>query len=234
MMWNSRALVFDLDDTLLSECSYFEAIFSRFCSNHDWPTEAFTCLIANFRRLRREQNDIFGYFLGKNIRLIGDQSGGGSRSALHEELFELYTKIEVGLDPMGGVTQWMDFARTHDLRVGVLTNGVVAAQRNKWRCLRGVNKKEIEFLPARACGREKPHPDAFWAMSRALDVRIDQITFFGDRFDNDLSYPVSQGATGVLVHEGATCGKIQRNLCVAPDLGGAFSILVPKDDGCTR
>lgn len=231
MMWNSRALVFDLDDTLLSECYYFEAIFSRFCSDHQWPVESFTKIIADFRYLRRNQVDIFGYFLDQNARLVDDGAGGARKSELHEELFALYTNIEVSLDPMRGVTQWMDYAWTNDLRVGVLTNGVVAAQKNKWRCLRGVNKDGIDFLPARVWIKEKPHPDAFLAMSRLLDVRMEQMTFFGDRYDNDLSYPLSKGATGVLVDAWASRVKIQHNLCISPDLANAFSILVSNNDG---
>jgi putative hydrolase of the HAD superfamily len=231
MMWNSRALVFDLDDTLLSEGVYFQAVFSRFCSNHNWPDEAFISLISDFRRLRKKQKDIFEYFLDKNVRFIEDQGDGvASRSLLHEELFELYTKIEVSLDPLDGVSNWMDFARTHDMKLGVITNGVVNAQRNKWRSLRGVNNHKIEFLPARTLENEKPHPDAFWAMSRALQVPMDETTYFGDRFDNDLSYPLSQGATGVYVDQDAKCVAVKGNLCVSPDLGGAFFALCPTGD----
>ena len=231
MMWNSRALVFDLDDTLLSEGVYFQAVLSKFCLNHNWPNEAFTGLISDFRRLRKKQKDIFGYFLDKNIRFIDDRADERvSRSALHEELFDLYTKIEVCLDPMDGVLQWIDFARRNDMKLGVITNGIVDAQRNKWRSLQGVNKHKIEFLPARTREMEKPHPDAFWAMSRALQVSMDETTYFGDRFDNDLVYPLSQGATGVLVDQDAKCVSVQGNLCVSPDLVCAFSALVPQDN----
>ena len=66
-------------------------------------------------------------------------------------------------------------------------------------------------------------------MSRVLDVRLEQMTFFGDRYDNDLSYPISKGATGVLVDAGASRVKIQRNVCVSPDLANAFSILVSNN-----
>ena len=179
-MWNSRALVFDLDDTLLSESSYFAAIFSRFCLYHQWPDEAFLDLIDNFKYVRNQKKNIFEYFLLQNYRFIQNPSKKVVRE-LHEELFALYISLEVNLEPMSGVKKWIYFAKKHDFKMGVITNGVVAAQRNKWKCLRRVNKSGIEFLPARLELIEKPNPDVFLKMSRALSVPIDQITFFGDR-----------------------------------------------------
>lgn len=233
-MWNSRALVFDLDDTLYQESSYFSEIFSAFCSNEGWPNSTFAPLMDDFRHLRFTQKDLFGYFLDQNrsrLRSTAASVNNEYRESLRNGLFSLYTGIQAHLTPMNGVAAWMEFAHGNGLKVGVLTNGVAAAQRNKWACLDIPYKAEITLLPARECKREKPYPEAFHAISQALGVEINQITFLGDRFENDLSYPLSQGATGVLLSQEPVQVRSCGNWFSAPDLQSALSLVVQKSAG---
>lgn len=227
-MWNSQALVFDLDDTLYSESSYFTAIFSVFCSSQGWPNSAYAPLIENFRYHRLTQKDIFGFFLDQNYSFLrGTDAAAISehRESLHGALFSLYTGIKTHLKPMDGAAAWMKFAHENGLKVGVLTNGVAVAQRNKWACLDIPYKTQITLLPARECKREKPYPEAFQSISQALGVEINQITFLGDRFENDLSYPLSQGATGIFLNQKSDKIRFHGKWCSAPDLVSAFSLL---------
>jgi len=227
-------LVFDLDDTLYLESSYFLAIFSTFCLQRKWPDNAFTPLIENFRHLRLNQKDIFGFFLEQNRSLIENNNTSGTaedRESLHNALFSLYTGIKTYLQPMDGVAEWLDFARRNSLKVGVLTNGVVAAQRNKWACLDISGKDHITFLPARECKREKPGPDSFHAISQSLDIEMQQITFVGDCFEKDLAYPLSQGATGILLCQEPVRIPSDEGWFHTPDLLSALSTLVQKREG---
>jgi len=234
MMWSSRALVFDLDDTLYSESSYFAAVFAVFCSSQGWPNSAFAPLMENFRYLRLTQKDLFGFFLDQNLSLWRSSDASAIneyRESLHSALFSLYTGIKTNLKPMNGAAAWMEFAHKNGLKVGVLTNGVAAAQRNKWACLDIPYKAQTTLLPARECKREKPYPEAFEAISQALGVEINQITFLGDHFENDLSYPLSQGATGVLLSQEPDQVRSCGNWCSAPDLVSALSLIVQKSAG---
>src|SRR3989337_2388524 len=97
MMWNSRALVFDSEDTLYSESSYFAAVFAVFCSSQGWSNSSFAPLIDNFRILRRTQKDLFGFFLEQNRSLWRSSDASAIneyRESLHSALFSLYTGIK--------------------------------------------------------------------------------------------------------------------------------------------
>lgn len=231
MMWNSKALVFDLDDTLYPESSYFKAIFSDFCLIHGWPDSAFASLLENFYLLRHTQKDIFWYFLNENslLWLNSAQCGVNEyREVLHRTLFGLYTGIEITLAPAAGAVEWIKFAHRNHMKVGVLTNGVVSAQRNKWTCLDLPHKAQIALFPAREFGQEKPHPEAFHGISKVLGVELSQMTFIGDRFENDLAYPIAQGATGILLSQQSSGIQQDRNWLGAPDLASAFSLYNQK------
>ena len=234
MMWNSRALVFDLDDTLYSESSYFAAVFAVFCSSQGWPNSSFAPLMENFRYLRLTQKDLFGFFLDQNLSLWRSSDASAIneyRESLHSALFSLYTGIKTNLKPMNGAAAWMEFAHENGLKVGVLTNGVAAVQRNKWACLDIPYKAQTTLLPARECKREKPYPEAFQAISQSLEIDINKITFLGDRFENDLAYPLSQGATGILLSQEPDPIWPCENWCSAPDLVSALSLIVQKSAG---
>ena len=188
-------------------------------------------MIENFRYHRFTQKDIFGFFLDQNHSLLRSIDAFPiieRRESLHSTLFSLYTGIRTHLEPLAGAAAWMEFAHEDGLRVGVLTNGVSAAQRNKWACLDIPYKAQIILLPARECAREKPYPEAFQTISLALGVEISQITFFGDHFENDLSYPLSQGATGVLLNQESDQVRLRGRWCSAPDLISALSLFLQK------
>ncbi len=208
---NKRALVFDLDDTLYPESTYFEAVFSLFCERYGWPKSSFTNLLGKFSQLRTNQKDLFGFFLDQNLELWkhkNDNCKNSFRQRYHLELFELYKSIQFRLKPNNGAEQLIKSAHFWGLKLGVLTNGVPAAQLNKWKCLEIPYKEEVIFVPARECIQEKPAPDSFHLLSQNLEVELSNAIFIGDRYENDLAYPLSQGAIGILLqNEG-------ENICV--------------------
>lgn len=231
-MLNKLALVFDLDDTLYVESSYFLAIFSVFCANNGWPNGTFSSLIENFHELRFTQANIFGYFLDLNDGLLRSGAGDNvhkTRELYMDELFSLYTGLKTKLEPTNGVVEWLDFARRRNMKVGVLTNGIPLAQRNKWSCLNIADKSLISLVPARECGCEKPHPEAFNCISRRLGVDINHIVFLGDRFENDLAYPFSQGANCILLGNETFHGVSDERLHVAADLKSAYLHYISHD-----
>ena len=195
--------------------------------------------MENFGHLRRTQKDLFGLFLDQNCSLWQSSDVSASseyRESLRNFLFSLYTGIKINLAPINGTIEWMEFAHKHDVKVGVLTNGVVVAQQNKWACLDIPYKTQVTLLAARECGREKPHPETFRRISQTLGVGLSQITFIGDRFENDLAYPLSQGSTGILLSQEAEFSQPDGSWCSAPDLASAFSLYKLKvggtDDDC--
>jgi FMN phosphatase YigB (HAD superfamily) len=207
------AIIFDLDDTLFEEGSYFKLVFEKFCNDHSWSHESYRSVLSNFYYLRRNQKDLFGYFLDLNFLSWASQDKNkhvGFRAELHQELFDHYISICGSLNFSPGAIECFEYALQKGLKTCVLTNGVSLAQQNKWKCLGGNGHESIHFYPARELGYEKPDPRVFSAMIGKLNVPIQNTFFIGDKYENDLAVPVSLGANGILIsHEADFFPQIQ-------------------------
>jgi putative hydrolase of the HAD superfamily len=225
MMWNSKAVVFDLDDTLLSESNYFEAVLEEFCYIRGWPKSTVSPIIENFKYIRFNKRDIFRYFLQQNKKYW---SCGNKKAderiffSLRNLLFDLYKNINTKISPLDGAEDWIEYMQLNSCKIGVLTNGIAEAQYNKWRNLALNNKSTIIFVASRECGKEKPDSKSFIRISDKMGIGMKDITFVGDRFDNDLSYPLSQGSTGILIQSDCNTNKESDNFVIINNLSRAF------------
>jgi FMN phosphatase YigB (HAD superfamily) len=186
-----RALLFDLDNTLYPESDYFRAIFSQFSQNQGLAPERFAFLFNDFDQIRFTQRDIFRYALNQASEFS---------EARHQALFELFVGIGCELSPYKGVQELIDWAFSQNLRIGVLTNGHIEAQSNKWNCLNLVGKEHIHFAPARLFGADKPASASFEEMMIHMGCRAEEMLFIGDRFGNDIKWGLEQGGSGALVN----------------------------------
>jgi FMN phosphatase YigB (HAD superfamily) len=84
--------------------------------------------------------------------------------------------------------------------VSVLTNGVIAAQKNKWDSLQLGRKESISFYIARELGGDKPSAETFEAWRTLQNVEWSRVIAVGDKYDNDIAYPLEMGASAVLVN----------------------------------
>lgn len=195
----SKAIVFDFDDTIYSEADYFQEVFSTFCSEVGWPKNAYEDIIKDFRYYRLTKKNIFNLFLQSNSLKIEKSSDSRSDTVLLDRLFEIYTGIRMTLTPHSEAELAINIALENGFKIGVLTNGVVDAQVNKWKCLSLAAKKDIYFIPARITGVDKPNPVAFQKMQKMLGISIQRTIYVGDQFKNDIEYPLSIGGWGVLI-----------------------------------
>lgn len=186
-----RALLFDLDNTLYPEADYFRAIFSQFSQNEGLDPERFAFLFKDFDQIRFTQRDIFRYALNQASEFS---------EARHQALFELFVGIRCELNAYKGLQELIDWAFSHNLRIGVLTNGHIEAQSNKWNCLKLEGKQHIRFAPARLLGADKPAALSFEEMMIQMGCRAEETLFIGDRFSNDIEWGVNQGGRGALVN----------------------------------
>jgi putative hydrolase of the HAD superfamily len=196
---SSKAIVFDFDDTIYPEADYFQDVFFSFCSEVGWPKSAYEDIIKNFRHYRLTKKNIFSFFLQANSSIRKTNREPLPDSVLLDRLFEIYTSIETNLTPYDEAESAINIALNNGFKVGVLTNGVVNAQINKWKCLSLAAKSEISFIPARVTGADKPNPMAFEKMQEMLGVVIERTVYVGDQFKNDIEYPLNAGGWGVLI-----------------------------------
>jgi HAD superfamily hydrolase (TIGR01549 family) len=204
MTWNSSAIVFDLDDTLYKESHYFKHIFSYFCEINEWPKSSYVNIINNFSDIRMQHKDIFGYYLKQNRdywKINNEYEDIKYFGYLRNLLFSLYINIDINLSPIRGAIDWLDYAAYNSIKVGVLTNGIIKAQYNKWRNLNIPYKDNITFVSARECIKEKPSYEPFKYISDSMGVELNEVTFIGDRFENDIECPLSMGSTGILINK---------------------------------
>jgi putative hydrolase of the HAD superfamily len=184
-----EAVVFDLDNTIYPEKDYFQAIFTEFSLSNNFHFSVFNFLFEDFNNIRFTKKDIFKFAL--------EQANIYSED-FHNQLFNLYIQIDVQIYPYEGAFEWINDCLNKKLKVGILTNGIVKAQQNKWKCLGG-NELNVMFTPARQFEQEKPHFSSFEGMLKILNCTVENTLFVGDRFENDIKYGVEKGGKGILI-----------------------------------
>ncbi len=186
-----KAIIFDLDNTIYPESEYFSKIIDQFCGIKSIDRKLFDFLFENFDEIRFTKSNIFKYILEKT-NLYSQEN--------QEYLFKLYTSIESKLTPYDGVSDWFQCCFDQKIKIGVLTNGIIEAQKNKWQNLI-LQKDEVFFKPSREIGKDKPNPVTFHEFLNAAKFDLKSTLFAGDRFINDIEYGILNGAQGILIGE---------------------------------
>jgi putative hydrolase of the HAD superfamily len=195
-----KTVIFDLDNTIYPEADYFKEIFSAFCLKNNLNVSTFDFLQEDFDYYRFNKKDIFKFAL--------EEVGLYSQN-FHDQLFDYFISIECTLKPYQGIDEWFKYCRESNIKIGVLTNGHVKAQTNKWKCL-NLNKAQVEFQPARIYSLEKPSEIPFNGIIKHLGAEFKSTVFIGDRFENDLSYGHKNGSICLLIHP---TNKIEESDC---------------------
>lgn len=183
-------LLIDLDDTIYPEAEYFRVIFDEFCNQLKLDRENVHSFMVDFAYHRRNSPDIFGVFL-RSIGLWSESN--------RDCLFNLYKTVTMELLPYPGVNDLMRTCTENEIRVVVLTNGIAAAQENKWRNLNIDEKLSFCFQATRLLGQDKPSAETFEKVRSQLGFGWEHILTIGDSYEKDIAYPTSRGALGILV-----------------------------------
>ncbi len=168
-----EALVFDLDDTLYPEIEFvrggYWAVARHVASRTRWTEDAV------FRRLMTVFNT-----QGRAMVLstVIDEFAGTSTSI--DELVDVYRRHMPSIRLFDG---YEDFLKRlhHDLKLGVLTDGLPEVQRRKVEALRLKEMVDaVIYTWDYGPELEKPHPQGFERITRALDVSPAESVFIGD------------------------------------------------------
>jgi putative hydrolase of the HAD superfamily len=173
---NINAVVFDLDNTLYNEANYFEAVLKHFLSDLGRSDIYSTSLVNIGDRLNTKD------YLGDLLKKLSLYT-----SEMHERFFNLYCKLDYNMSLELTVVKVLEKLQSMSISLGVLTNGVVAAQKNKVKCLS--LKKYVDHISyARERGKffEKPHSLAFRDICEKLCCNLQNALFVGDHPINDI------------------------------------------------
>lgn len=178
------AVIFDLDNTLYNEEDYFIEVFSRYKATSEC-VDKIRKLFQN--GLRQQSRDVFGDVL----RYLNKYT-----PEAQEKLFDLYKMSDVNIALDQDAEMALIKIKASGLLVGVLTNGVVVAQKNKVRCL-ALDNKVDQIIYAREHGHEKPATDSFQYMAACLGVSPGECVVIGDHPVNDIQGAANAGMEAI-------------------------------------
>jgi len=180
------AVIFDLDNTLYNEEDYFIEVFLRCKETREFIDE----IRILFRDgLRLKSRDIFGDVL-RHLNKYTPEA--------QNILFELYKTTDANIMLDHDAAAAIMKVKSHGLLVGVLTNGVVAAQKNKVRCLALQNKVD-QIIYAREHGQEKPAAESFLYIACCLGLDPEECVVIGDHPVNDVQGAGNAGMNAIQI-----------------------------------
>lgn len=175
-----KAVVFDLDDTLISERKYIESGYlhvSKVLSNkyHLFENELFQLLIDLFEESPKY---VFNRLL--------DKVGITYTESDIQQLIEEYRNHAPSIEFFNDVLPFLEVLKDKKVKTGIITDGYANVQRQKLNALKAHCYFD-ELVVTDELGREywKPHPRSFEIMKNKLNVEYDEMIYVGDNPEKD-------------------------------------------------
>jgi putative hydrolase of the HAD superfamily len=175
-----KAIIFDLDDTLISEKQYIESGFrhiAKLLSDRYDKKEIELYKVLNKLFINSPKNVFNRLFETFEIPYTKKQI---------IELVEEYRNHVPNIDFYNDVLPCLDVLKNKKIKMGVITDGYTNAQRNKLMTVNANNHFD-EIVVTDELGREfwKPHPKAFEIMKEKLNVEFHEMIYVGDNPEKD-------------------------------------------------
>jgi putative hydrolase of the HAD superfamily len=179
-----KALVFDLDDTLYPEASY---VLSAFRAVADWLDQA-GVLPAD--RALAWMEEAFAHGRGRVFDHLLAACPAASGKATVAQLVQVYRSHRPAIALYPHMAELLDEARARSLRIAVISDGYLEAQRQKARAL-GLARWADPILFTDAWGPQawKPNPKVFSSLQEALALSPEQMVYIGDNPVKDFQAP---------------------------------------------
>lgn len=215
-----RAVVFDLDDTLLTSYRQPEKTWSGIIAEHAealgehdtaWVTSEVLARVLEFlsneegRKLWRLEGDatrrkvVRSAFHRLNLaRPSGSEPLHGVDADRIADRFETYLEETISLKP--GARELLTALAARGIKLGLLTNGSGPRQRGKlarFDLARHFDAVQIEEEQ----GFGKPEPEAYLTILARLEVRAEQAWMIGDDALWDVAAPAALGVTAIFYSE---------------------------------
>lgn len=175
-----KAVVFDLDDTLISEKQYVKSGFrevSKFISNkyNLNQEEVFNIMLQIFEE---SSKDVFNRVLN-NFRI----------EYAKEEilcLIKIYREHIPEIEFFGDVIPTLNKLRSKGIKIGIITDGYKETQSRKLEVLKCYELFD-EIIMTDELGREfwKPHEKAYRLIAEKLGVNLNEMIYIGDNISKD-------------------------------------------------
>ena len=175
-----KAIIFDLDDTLISEMQYIESGYRHISElltdiTHVDDNSIFSLLMDLFHD---SPKNVFNRLFDKlNISYKEDNI---------LKLVEIYRNHEPHIQFFDDVLPNLELLKVKGIKTGIITDGYISTQRNKLRIL-NANKYFDHIIVTQELGRKywKPHPRPFELMKDKLNIEFNEMVYVGDNPEKD-------------------------------------------------
>ncbi|MFC4322625.1 HAD family hydrolase [Litchfieldia salsa] len=175
-----KAVIFDLDDTLISEKEYIKSGYRHIAQiisnryNKD-TIELYELLMKLFKDSPR---NVFNRLL--------DTLGISYTKKNIIELVEEYRNHLPDIEFFNDVLPCFELLNSKKIKTGVITDGYANAQQQKLNSVKA-NKYFDEIIVTDELGKQywKPHPKAFEIMKDKLNVEFNEMVYIGDNPEKD-------------------------------------------------
>ncbi len=178
-MGNIRAVIFDLDGVLFDEAQYICAAhkdIARFLSEK--CAVSASEVYEQLGSVLRQKGSLYP-------RLFNDVLQQLSLSQeLVPEILKIYSTVAAKIELCAGAVLVLESLRRLRVKLGLVTNGMVAAQRNKVHLLNLEHFFDV-IVYAREKGKDKPSPEAYETALATLGVRPEEVLCIGDNPHTD-------------------------------------------------
>ena len=184
-----KAIVFDLDDTLISEYDYIKSGFKHIANliSTDYKLEASKIYEKILELFYETPKNVFDRVLEyynipyKNEDILS--------------FVKLYREHKPSIKYYDDVVSFIKQLKEKKLKIGIITDGYIETQRAKLNVLKAYDLFD-NIIITEELGREywKPHPKAYEMMKETFGIEYDEMMYIGDNPEKDFYighiYPV--------------------------------------------
>lgn len=175
-----KAVVFDLDDTLISEKQYVESGFhhiSKLMNSQYDISEEFVF------------NDLMNLFRESSKNVFNRLLNSYEIESKNEKVVELvaeYRNHQPEISFYSDVLPYIEHLKSLGIKIGIITDGYAVTQRKKLEAVQAYDYFD-EIIITDELGQEfsKPHNKSFEIMREKLKVEFDEMVYVGDNPEKD-------------------------------------------------
>ncbi|WLR61519.1 HAD family hydrolase [Guptibacillus hwajinpoensis] len=183
-----KAVIFDLDDTLVSEYQYIESGYSHISQLLS------SRLNKDSKSINALLEDLFNQNTQNVFNRLYDLLEIQYTNEMIMDLVEEYRNHEPAIDFYDDVLPCLYDLKLQEIKTGIITNGYAKAQNLKLRVVKGFDHFD-EIIIADELGKEywKPHPKPYEMMSKKLNMAYSEMVYVGDNESKDFVSPNKLG-----------------------------------------
>ena len=211
-----KAVVFDLDDTLISEKEYVLSGFKTVSKDISFKYN------LNFEKVYEKMIVLFNESSQKVFDRILESFDIEYSKEDIVNLISIYRRHEPKIKFYDDVMPTIDKLKQIGIKIGIITDGYKETQRRKIKALRCEDLFD-EIIVTDELGREfwKPHEKAYRIIAEKLDVKLHEMIYVGDNDTKDFI-----GANGLNINTVKInrLNGIYRNLNISEEFKAKYEI----------